>query len=298
MERKSINFELKDLDKSKRTAIIAHATYDNIDLTKDISRKGMFRKSWQENRDIISFYLNHNDEQAPGKVVDVYEDDEHAYTKAWLGTHTLGNDTLTMMDEGVIKNASFGYVATKSNRIQVKSQSVRELKEVVHLETSVLTKIPANLKAGVRSVVKALNGVELKTLSMAEQNVLKALSSTDQRSLEQLINLAGTLDATSDLYTWVTYNISRRADMMSEVRSQLRYNSGELKALEDHVKVMEKFCANTKASDDCIKSILEEIEETKQFLKNNTAFTDNQPDASVWNGWFTEINNIKNTLSN
>lgn len=159
MEKKSINFEIKEFDKSKRIVIIAHAAYDNIDFTKDISRKGMFSKSWGENKSDISFYLNHNDEQAPGKVVDVYEDAQFAYTKAWLGTHTLGNDVLTMMDEGVIKKASFGYITQKSNQITVKGQKVRELKEVQHIETSVLTKMPANIKAGVVSVTKAFEGI-------------------------------------------------------------------------------------------------------------------------------------------
>lgn len=223
MERKSISFELKDLDKSKRTAVIAHAAYDNIDRTKDISRKGMFAKSWADNGGDINFYLNHNDEQAPGKVTGVYEDDRFAYTKTWLGTHTLGNDVLTMMDEGVIKNASFGYITEKSNVITVKEQKVRELKEVRHLETSVLTKMPANLKAGVINVTKAFS-------------TLTAL---------------------------------------------------QLKEFYNHLEVLEKFCRSTKASDECIKSMLVEVENTKQFISEyNTAFTHREPNASVWEGWF------------
>lgn len=288
MEIKSINFELKDLDKNKRTAIIAHAAYDNIDFTKDISRKEMFTKSWKEDKENIAFYLNHNDEQAPGKVVDVYEDNQFAYTKAWLGTHTLGNDVLTMMDEGVIKKASFGYATVKSNIIQVKGQKVRELKEVKHYETSVLTKMPANIKAGVMSVTKAFDEVpEFKSLSIQEQNVLKAINSNDQSSLERLISISANIDTNSDLYTWVTYNISRRADMMGEVRSQLRYNSTDISSMKSHLKTLENFCRNTKASDDCIKNILLEVENTKQFIAEyNTAFTHKEPDASVWSGWF------------
>ncbi len=228
MEKKSINFELKDLDKSKRTAIIAHAAYDNIDRTRDISRKGMFNKSWSENADDINFYLNHNDEQAPGKVVGVYEDSNFAYTKAWLGTHTLGNDVLTMMDEGIIKKASFGFITEKSDIISVKSQKVRELKEVRHLETSVLTKMPANLKAGVINVTKAFNNI----------------------------------------------------------------SAAEMKEFYEHLDVMEKFCRNTKASDECIKSILTEVQNTKAFISEyNTAITlEKEPVASIWNGWFD--NNI------
>ena len=227
MERKSINFELKDLDKTKRTAIIAHAAYDNIDRTNDISRKGMFTKSWNESKSDINFYLNHNDTQAPGKVLDVYEDDKFAYTKSWLGTHTLGNDTLIMMDEGVIKKASFGYITQKSNPLSVKGQKVRELKEVAHLETSVLTMMPANLKAGVMSVTKAFDGI------------------TDD----------------------------------------------QLKEFYKHLTTLENFCRKTNASDNCIKSILMEVENTKQFISEyNTSFNRAggplDPNDSVWKGWF------------
>lgn len=290
VERKSINFELKDLDPKSRTAIIAHAAYDNIDQTKDISRKGMFNKSWQESKADISFYLNHNDEQAPGKVIDVYEDKDFAYTKVWLGTHTLGNDVLTMMDEGIIKKASFGYITINSSPINIKGQRIRELKEVRHIETSVLTKMPANLKAGVMSVTKAFGSApDIKALSISEQNILKGIGSNDLSTLEQLIKIAANLDTSSDLYMWVSYNISRRADMMGEIRSQLRYNSNELTAMKAHLKTMENFCANTKASDDCIKSILEEVENTKEFISQyNTAFTLKEPAASVWDGWFNK----------
>lgn len=271
MERKTINFELKDIDTSKRTAVIAHAVYDNVDLTRDISRKGMFTKSWQEaksgdNYD-INFYLNHNDEQAPGKVTGVYEDNHSAYTKTWLGTHTLGNDTLIMMDEGVIKKASFGYSTVRSNPIEVKGKKVRELKEVIHYETSVLTKMPANPKAGVRNVIKSFfNLEEVKQLTPSEQQLLKQIVTDDQDILLQLVNLSGTLDMSSDLYTWITYMISSRADSLGSLRSQLRYNSGELKAFKNHIATLEKFCRDTKASDECIQSIQLEIDSTKQFI--------------------------------
>lgn len=291
MERKSITFELKDLDKTKRTAIIAHAAYDNIDYTKDISRKGMFTKSWQESKSDISFYLNHNDEQAPGKVVDVYEDEKFAYTKAWLGTHTLGNDVLTMMDEGVIKKASFGYITNRSTPINIKGQKVRELKEVTHIETSVLTKMPANIKAGIVTVNKSFAAdIDIKTLNSAEQSLLKRISNTDQSTLQDLISIAANLDSQSDLYMWVSYAISRRADMMGDVRSQLRYNSGELKEMRNYVATMEKFCRNTKASDDCIKSILQEVDEAKNFIStyNTASTTSGSPDASALRKWFNK----------
>jgi HK97 family phage prohead protease len=266
METKSINFELKDLDKQKRTAVIGHATYDSVDRTEDISRKGMFTKSWKENKDDISFYLNHNDTQAPGKVVDLFEDSNHAYTKAWLGTHTLGNDTLIMMDEGVIKKASFGYITIKSNPLTLDGRRVRELKEVAHIETSVLTKMPAHPGSGVISVTKSFYPVDLKTLSDTEQSVLKRILGNDQSTLEELIRMSAALDPSSDLYTWVSWNISRRADAMGGIRDQLKWNVKEMNELRGHIKIMEKFCRDTKASDDSIKLILNQIEEGKALL--------------------------------
>lgn len=155
LEYKLIPLSLKDVDTQHRTAVIAHCVYDNVDRTKDISRKGMFNKSWQEIKSDINFYFNHDDTQAPGLVKNVFEDDQKAYTEVKLGTHTLGEDVLKMMSEGVARHASFGYSTVRANNIEVKGEKVRELKQVWHYETSVLTKMPANPKAGVVNVYKS-----------------------------------------------------------------------------------------------------------------------------------------------
>lgn len=267
MERKALQLELKDLSKEKRTATIAHAVYDNIDRTGDISRKGMFNASWAESKSDISFYLNHDDEKVPGKVLDVYEDEKKAYTNVYLGNHTLGNDTLIMMDEGVIKSASFGYITVKKEMKQHNGRSIRELKEVKHNETSVLTKLPANPLAGVISVTKSLfPAKESKSLTQSEFDMLKILAAHDQENLTMLINLSARLDSSSDLYNWILWQISRRADVMGSIRSQLQYNAGELKEFNQHIEIMEKFVRDTKASDDCIKSVQSQIDEAKQIL--------------------------------
>lgn len=263
MEYKSLGLELKGQDLSKRTAIIRHSVYNEIDRTKDIARKGMFTKSWKDNGDDVAFYLNHNNEQAPGKVIRLFEDDTAAYTEVKMGTHTLGNDTLIMMDEGIINKASFGYAVEKKNWLNIKGQKVRELKEVYHGETSVLTKLPAHAKAGVVSVVKSL---EFKKLSSPEQALLATLAMNTQGSMEDLVRLSASLEPTSDLYTWVLWVIKSHADMLQEFRSQLRYNAAEVKSLKSHISTMEKFVNNTKASDDCIKSILDNIEEAKSLI--------------------------------
>lgn len=300
-EVKSVPFELKDLDTGKRTAVIAHAVYNNIDRTKDISCKGMFDKTWRENKS-IDFLFNHDDEQVPGYVVRTFDDEEKAYTQVKFGNWTLGNDVLEMAEAGVIKGASFGYVAEKKEYVTIKGEKIRKLKEVYHGETSLLTKTPANPLAGIVSLQKALyDNMQFKTLSTTEQQALKDIIASDQDVLQQLLNIAMNTDPKSDLYTWVGYAISRRADMMGDLRSQVKWNSGELKSMQEHANAIDKFCRNAKASDECIKNLQEVKENYEQVLSiydtANTRFA-TEPGASI-NGkdLFNVIQQFKSTLN-
>ena len=202
IEHKSGVFELSDMDKERRTAIIAHAVYDNIDRYGDICRKGMFKKSWTETKaGDIRFDIDHDKKLQPGTVLATYEEETKAYTKVKFGSHTLGNDTMLMMDEGIIRGASFEYIAEKKGMIEVKGKKVRELKEVKHLATTVTLSLPpVNPLAGVVSVTKSMD-----------------------------------LDS-----------------VLAEYKGR--------------IENMEKFCRGTSASDECIKSILDEIKEAKSFL--------------------------------
>lgn len=229
MEYKSVELEVTDMDKESRTAIIAHAVYNNIDRTRDISRKGMFSKSWKENKDTIGFYYNHDPKKRPGKVIDVFEDEQKAYTKVKCGNHTLGNDTLIMMDEGLLKDASFGYIPIQHKSRDIKGQRIRELIEVKHVETSIVDDIPVNPEAGVVRVYKSFTPFEMQLLE------------------EKLIS-------------------------------------------------MEKFCRNTKASDECILSILNQVVEIKALISNYD--TDStlvqEPDSSKNDELLVGLKNINN----
>lgn len=153
MEYKATGFEVKDLDNSKRTAIIAHAVYGNIDLAGDISTKGMFKSSW-DRKDQIGFYLNHDDGRVAGSTIRTFEDDTRAYTEVKFGNWREGDDAIAMIDAGVIRGASFGYVTEKKEYINKGGRRVRVLKQVKHLETSILTKQPCNPLAGVVTMTK------------------------------------------------------------------------------------------------------------------------------------------------
>jgi HK97 family phage prohead protease len=283
LEHKTVSLELKDFDSSKRTAVIAHCVYNVIDRVGDISCKGMFDKTWKENKS-VDFLFNHDPEQVVGATVRTFDDEEKAYTEVKFGNWTLGNDVLEMADMGVLKGASFGYNTEKKEFATVKGKKVRKLKEVFHGETSLLTKIPANPLAGIVTLNKSFESIpEFKMLSMDEQAMLKNMLSCDQMCLKEMMDMMGMITPQSDLYTWITYQISQRASMMGDMMGQLKWNSGEMKAFEDHIQTMEKFVRSSKASDETIILIQKEIEEAKQILSEyDTAATlpITEPDAS------------------
>lgn len=153
-----IALEFKDLDTSKRTAIIRHSVYGSMDRVNDISCKGMFTRSWGVLKP--DFLFNHVEGKTVGTVKSTYEDDSGAYTEVKFGNWTLGNDVLEMADEGVLKGASFGYITEKKEFGNVNGVKVRKLKEVRHIETSLLTMLPAHPEAGVVLLNKSLNEIE------------------------------------------------------------------------------------------------------------------------------------------
>jgi HK97 family phage prohead protease len=148
-------FELSELNTEHRTAIIAHAVYDNIDRAGDVAKRGMFTKSWKENK-AIDFLIDHDKNKRPGQVIGLFDDEKKAYTKVKFSQSTLGTDTMLMMDEGLIKGASFGFYTIKATTNTIKGRKVRELREVIQDETTVTyAKNPVNPIAGVVKVTKA-----------------------------------------------------------------------------------------------------------------------------------------------
>ena len=153
-----IPIEFKDLDTNKRTAVIRHAVYTSIDKVGDISTKGMFKKSWNEGKP--DFLFNHMEGSTVGSVKNVYDDDSGAYTEVKFGNWTLGNDVLEMASEGVIKGASFGYKTINKQMVDFNGRkNVRKLTEVKHIETSLLSLMPAHPEAGIIILNKSLEDI-------------------------------------------------------------------------------------------------------------------------------------------
>jgi HK97 family phage prohead protease len=258
-----VALELKDLDTSKRTAVIKHAVYTSVDKVKDISVKGMFTKSWKENTP--DFLFNHVTGSTVGSVKRTFDDDEGAYTEVKFGNWTLGNDVLEMASEGVLKGASYGYETEKKEYVQIKGQRVRKLKEVKHIETSLLTVLPAHPGAGIISLTKSF---ETKKLTESEQSFLRSLLSNDISNLQSLISIAGTIDTNSDLYTWIMYQISRRADWSDSIMSKLYWDAQSMKSIKSDVAVIETYCRKANASDETIIMLQNSVDEYKQLISD------------------------------
>lgn len=285
---KSVPLEFKDIDSSKRTGIIKHCVYNSIDRVGDISTKGMFTKSWQENKS-IDFLFNHNEDEIPGTAIKTYEDEEGAYTEVKFGNWKLGDDVMAMAEAGVIRGASFGYITEKKQMIEVKGRKVRKLTEVRHKETSLLTKMPAHPEAGLISLNKSM---ELKALSSDEQAMIKRCLTMDVECLRDMIDCIIPMPVDSDIYIWLLAQLERRSSLIQDMRMQIKYNSSEIQNMKSYMATLEKFSRETKASDRCIKLIDEEIEETKELLSNYDTATTQQatePGASRNDSFYKQL---------
>jgi HK97 family phage prohead protease len=264
---------IKDIDFQKRIAVIAQATYNSLDREGDRANKGMFTKSWNENRSDIRLFKNHNKYSGPGRVDDFWEDEQHAYIKAYLGTHTEGEDTLKQLDEKIIVASSFGFNPVKTSKLSNKGV---DLKEVQWLETSVLTHWGAHKDSGVVSVMKHFD-FETKDLNDAEKNFLRTLINNRNEALRLCVQMNETVTEGTDMWSYINELIADQSYNIAWLKRRLEYGVKEITDLRAGVKAMEKFIQNTKASDECIQRIQKELDNTKQLLSEIDTAVHSEP---------------------
>jgi HK97 family phage prohead protease len=262
---------IKDIDFQKRTAVIAQATYNSLDREGDRANKGMFTKSWNESRSDIRLFKNHNKYSGPGRVDEFWEDEQHGYIKAYLGTNTEGEDVLRQLDEKIIVASSFGFNPVRAPKMSNKGV---DLKEVQWLETSVLTHWGAHKDSGVVSVQKHWSPERLKELNDTEKNFLRRLIENRSQALQMSIEMNGIVTEGTDMWSYINEIIGSQSYDLGYLKRRLEYGVKEVDDLRAGIKAMEKFIQNTKASDECILQITEELENTKSLLSEiDTAAT-------------------------
>jgi HK97 family phage prohead protease len=265
------SFTLKDIDMGKREAVIGFASYGKLDREKERANKGMFTKSWNENFDDIRYFFNHKKEMAPGKPIKFWEDDEHAYMQAKHGTHVLGEDTLKMLDEGIIVASSYGFNPIRFTKMATGGY---DYKEVQHMETSVLTHWGAHRENIIVGVRKEWEPEMLKELNDNEVAFLRRLISNQQQGLLMTVEMATQAGEGSDMWTYANELLAEQSRTIAYLKYRLQYGKKEVDDLRAAVKAMEKFVHSTKASDECIQRIEKELQYTKQLLSDiDTAVT-------------------------
>lgn len=172
---KSISLNVKDISLTSREAVLAHATYNSLDKDQDRANRGMFDKSWKENFHNLRYFLNHDSRQAPGKPIRAWDDSEHAYTQVKHGTHTLGEDVLKMIDEGVVVAVSYGFAPIKQRKIQNKGY---DYLEVNHMETSVLTHWGAHDDSHIVTVQKSFDADQIREMQDSIKRMEKFIRNT------------------------------------------------------------------------------------------------------------------------
>ena len=149
---KSLEIEFKDINTGSREVVFQFAAYGNVDSYGDISMKGMFNRSITNNFGRIKHLLDHDATKALGKPLEIWDDNDGAYMRSKVGTHTLGNDFMEMASSGIITEASYGYTVVREE----KGQEGNRLHEAKLYEASNLQFLGANEKTRLISVTKGV----------------------------------------------------------------------------------------------------------------------------------------------
>jgi len=186
MNFKQTSFELKDLDESKGIVIAYANAYDYKDSDGDISAKGSFNKSVQENYKRIRVLKDHNPTVSLGVPLNIDTKDSYGLlttTKFNLNkevSRDMFSDIKLMNEEGLNAELSIGYQVL--NRDKNNKSIITEYKL---MEYSFLTSWGANQLSTVQTVkgLKSTYGI----LELIEKSYDLDYSDTRLRQIETIL---------------------------------------------------------------------------------------------------------------
>lgn len=156
IKQDSIGATVTDVDGIKGIVTGYFSRFNNVDSDGDIIRPGAFKKTIKEQgpdsgQPRIKHLLNHDPSQPLGKLMSLKEDKTGLAYESQVGTHTLGQDFIKMIESGLITEHSIGFRIMKRNQLQpyenyIKNPSVGmyEITELKLYEGSSLTAWGAN----------------------------------------------------------------------------------------------------------------------------------------------------------
>ena len=216
---KSFNLEVKDVDTKQGIVTGYFSAFGNIDSDGDIMMPGAFKRSIQdwgpEGKQRIKHLLNHDPSKPLGKIQVLKEDEYGLYYESKVGTHTLGQDYIKMIESGLIAEHSIGF---KTLREQ-KSGDANQIHEVMLFEGSSLTAWGAN---------EATPLLGMKNMGSIEQL-------QDQiKSFEKFIRNSDVTDETIDL---CMLKVKQLAEMVERMSSTKAVDETPLQQKEESVSV-------------------------------------------------------------
>lgn len=180
---------IKDIDGKKGIVTGYFSCFDNVDADGDIIRKGAFTKTIMEAGPLssnprIKHLLNHNSSQPLGKILSLTEDMSGLAYESQIGSHTLGQDFIKMVESDLIAEHSIGFQTLKTNKLK---DGTCEITEIKLWEGSSLTAWGANPNT-------PLTGLKSETREEFLQNIVNR-----QKNLEKFCRNSTASDETIEL---------------------------------------------------------------------------------------------------
>lgn len=130
---KSNSLAFNDVDAKEGIVSGYFASFDEEpDSDGDIIVPGAFKKTIAENgpqgKGRIKHLLDHNWEKAVGLILELSEDQKGLRYVSKAGRHTVGRDFVFMVEDGIIKEHSFGYRTVKQQKGQGNNNYLQELR--------------------------------------------------------------------------------------------------------------------------------------------------------------------------
>lgn len=161
--------KITDVDTNKRVITGYLSQVDVEDKGNDIIEKTAFTKTLSERKNDIYFLNQHDWRQPHGKFAELEVDNYGLkFVSNPLPNTSFSNDTLELVEKGIIQHNSIGYIVTKSQD----EGNTRVIKELKLYEGSTVT-----MAMNDGAIITGLKSMNIEEVKSKEKQILKAFKS-------------------------------------------------------------------------------------------------------------------------
>lgn len=110
LKRKNSGAGIGEVDRKLSTVVGYASKFGNKDSHGDIVVKGAFKRTIDHNGPRVKTLMHHDPVMIVGKPSVIHEDDEGLYTETKVSRTAIGEDLLTLVEDGVIDEMSIGFI--------------------------------------------------------------------------------------------------------------------------------------------------------------------------------------------